>query len=306
MNLNKIRKSTKIHVPASLCIVILACLCKSSALGDQQIVTVNFDQSEYRDYTVYIEHGFTLTPNVGAVRVNDAFPPGSMAAQPSFGFGQGMDSSFTFSNQLQLPFTALSIDLLEATGDPATFSVTMIGTRANSSIVTQTFTLDGIEGAQTFTFLPEFTNLVSLKIAKDPSDLFYIDIVQIDNVRFIVPLSGTPIRTRTGIYGQSFVTNLSDSASSLRRIPATTLVSIYDSHSRLVKRCVSSPVGQFYAYLRPGDYVIVGRSMGDTGDNGRDSLGRRKRWRFISEPVNISVFANEFSPLELTGHPIEP
>ena len=148
-----------------------------------QFVTIDFNKAQERDYSVYTEDGFSLTPNIGKVRVNSAFPPGSEAASPSFGFGQDSDSSFTFKNQQHRLFSALSIDLLEATGFPQTFGITMIGVKADSTVVTQTFVLDGIPGAQTFIFSSDFNDLVSLKIAKNNSDEFNTEDVQIDNVR---------------------------------------------------------------------------------------------------------------------------
>ena len=56
----------------------------------------------------------------------------------------------------------------------------------------QQFTLDGIAGAQTFALPASFSNLKSLRIAEDSANRFSLDIVQIDNVRFvIVPEPGT-------------------------------------------------------------------------------------------------------------------
>jgi hypothetical protein len=265
-----------------------------SSFGDQQLVTINFDQSPWQDYSVYTEKGFSLTPNVGKVRINDAFSPGNMAAQPSFGFGQGMDSSFTFSNEQHWAFNALSIDLLEASDYPDTFGVTMIGTRTNTTIATQTFTLDGIPGAQTFFFSPDFTNLVSLKIAKNASDRFDVDIVQIDNVQFSVPLAGTQIRTRTGIYGQAFITRTNTISDTSLKIPTLAVVWVYDSHGRRVRTLVSNPVGQFYTFLPPGDYTVVGTSTGRTAE-----LRSHRVPQFRSDSVPVTVYANQFTDVEL-------
>ena len=174
----------------------LLCLCGggigSPALA-QTSATIDFDgAAAFTDLPTYSEDGFTLTPSVGNVRVNNAFAPFSNAAQPSFGFGQGFDSSFTFTNDLRLPFSLLSIDLLEATVFPAAFGVTLLGTRSNPSLVTQTFTLDGIAGAQTFVLPPSFSDLISLRIGEDAANGFFIDIVQIDNVRLmVIPEPGT-------------------------------------------------------------------------------------------------------------------
>jgi len=168
----------------------LLCFCGAGpALPSlaQTSVTIDFDSvAPFTDFPTYSEDGFTLTPNVGEVRINNALAPFSNAAQPSFGFGQGFDSDFTFISDVHLPFNLLSIDLLEATVFPDAFGVTFIGTRSDSSLVTQTFTLDGIAGAQTFTLPSSFSSLRSLRIAEDTANGFFIDIVQIDNVQFAV------------------------------------------------------------------------------------------------------------------------
>src|SRR5262245_4579917 len=167
----------------------LLCLCASGSVlagFSQTSVTIDFDSVEpFTDFESYSEDGFTITPNVGRVRINDAFPPFGNAAQPSFGFGQGMDSGFTFTSALPSPFGLSSIDLLEASDYPDKFAVTLIGTRSDFSLVTQTLILDGIPGAETFT-VSGFSGLQSLRIAEDSANGFYIDIVQIDNVRFTV------------------------------------------------------------------------------------------------------------------------
>ena len=102
----------------------------------QTNVTIGFDNvAPFTDFPTYSEGGFTLTPSVDAVRVNNAFAPFSNAAQPSFGFGQGFDSAFTFTNDQHLPFSLLSIDLLEASVFPDRFGVTLIGTRSDFSLI---------------------------------------------------------------------------------------------------------------------------------------------------------------------------
>ena len=173
--------------------VTLLCFCGCGPALSALAQTIDFDSvAPFTDFPTYSEDSFTLTPNVGEVRINDAFAPFSNAAQPSFGFGQGFDSGFTFTSDLHSPFRLLSIDLLEATGFPDTFGVTLIGMRSDSSLVTQTFTLDGIAGAQTFILPSSFSDLTSLRIAEDTANGFFIDIVQIDNVRFAaVPEPGT-------------------------------------------------------------------------------------------------------------------
>src|ERR1041385_4354961 len=110
----------------------------------QNAVTIGFDvATPSADYSQYSEGGFTLTTTVGSVRINNAFVLSGNAAQPSFGFGQGLDSAFTVTSDLHRPFTLLSVDLLEATGFPQKFGVTLTGTHADATFARQTFTLDG-------------------------------------------------------------------------------------------------------------------------------------------------------------------
>src|SRR4029434_10767949 len=90
---------------------ILLCCCGVAAVPPnlaQTTVVIDFDSAaSFRDFPTHSEDGFTLTPNIGKVRINNAFAPFSNAAQPSFGFGQSIDSGFTSTNNLALPFSVL-------------------------------------------------------------------------------------------------------------------------------------------------------------------------------------------------------
>lgn len=145
-------------------------------------VIIDFDGvSSFTDHTVYSEDGFSLTTTVGTVRINDAFSAGNNAAQPSFGFGP-MNSGFLLAHDSELSFSVSSVDLLEATSYPDDYSVTMVGIRSDSSTVVQTFTLDGVSGAETFEVSDDFTGLVSLQINEDSSNAHVTEIVQVDNL----------------------------------------------------------------------------------------------------------------------------
>jgi len=163
-----------------------------------EAVTIDFgDVPAFTDVPVYTEDGFAITTNVGEVRINNCFSPaagealppfgscyavGNNAAQPSFGFGQGMDSKFIFTHAGGLPFEVTSIDLLEATVFPAPFSIVATGFGFDGSTVSQMFTLDGVAGSQTFFFDTSFQGLQSLVLSEDAANSFPIDIVQIDNI----------------------------------------------------------------------------------------------------------------------------
>jgi len=172
--------SKKIEIINLLAMVFaIGVICSNSQAA---IVVIDFDDVAQGSYSTYSEDGFTLTPNVGSVRISNLFPPYSNAAAPSFGFGQGTDSSFTFTNDNSLLFSALSVDLLEGTVFPDNYGVTLTGTKSDFSTVTQTFTLDGIAGSQTFAISSAFTELVFLKIGEDVSNQFFLDLVKVDNV----------------------------------------------------------------------------------------------------------------------------
>lgn len=165
-------------------------------------VVIDFDSVEpFADFPVYFEDGYMLTPNIGGVRIGDAFSSGDNAAQPSFGFGQGIDSSFAFTNDSSNLFSASSIDLLEATVFPDTFGITLIGTKADTSVVSQTLTLDGVAGTETFALSGAFSGLVSLKIAEDITNSFSIDIVAIDDI----VLTRVPLPAATWLFGSGLI-----------------------------------------------------------------------------------------------------
>ena len=164
-----------------------------ASIGRAGVVVVDFDGVPSQDYVTYSEDGFAFEANVGEVRISDTFAEVGNLAHPSFGFGQGLESRFIVTNENGLPFGVLSIDLLEASGVPEGFGITMMGTKSDSSTVSQTFTLDGISGAETFWLSGNFTELVLLEIREDVDNAFTLEKVGIDNVTFDVipePVSG--------------------------------------------------------------------------------------------------------------------
>ena len=158
----------------------LLLLCTTGRPAQAATVIIDFDgvilDGSSTDFRTYAEDGFTLTPSEGFVRISNLFSTVSKAAHPSFGFGAGSASSFTFTNDSNLPFDAVSIDLLEGVLPPCLpWGVTVFGTKADQSIVTQTFPLDGSCAKQTFAFSSAFTGLVSLRIAEDSANAFPVD-----------------------------------------------------------------------------------------------------------------------------------
>ena len=162
------------------CVVVVA----GSSIAQADVVVVDFDGVlGDQDFLAYSEDGFTFETNIGEVRIHDAFSD-SMAAHPTFGFGQGVDSHFMVARDVDEEFDVLSIDLLEATGVPEAFGITMTGTKADFGTVSQTFTLDGIPGAETFWLATDFAELISLEIGEDVGNSFSLEKVAIDNVTF--------------------------------------------------------------------------------------------------------------------------
>ena len=157
------------------------------------VVVVDFAGVSGGDFPTYSEDGFTLATNVGCVRISDTYGQNN-AAQPSFGFGQGsLDSHVMVTKDDSLLFDVVSIDLLEATGVPEAFGITMMGIKPDASTISQTFTLDGISGAETFWLSLDFVELCALEIWEDTDNSFDTEIVQIDNVTFDIspePVTG--------------------------------------------------------------------------------------------------------------------
>lgn len=84
----------------------------------------------------------------------------------------------------------------------------------------------------------------------------------------IVPVPAKPQLVTGGFYGQSLLTyqHLDGPPSPPNPpppppvvwVPYKAWVSIYGTNGQLVTRIISNPVGQFYSYLKPGDYILLG------------------------------------------------
>jgi hypothetical protein len=128
--------------------------------------TIDFG-AERGDFAPYHEDGFTLTAvgnggndPAGTVRLIDTFSPGNFAAFPNGGFD---DQDIILSNDAGLPFNLSSIDLIELPAFPSPQTITIQGTRTDSTVVEQTFTTDGVAGRETFP-LSNFTNLTTVRL----------------------------------------------------------------------------------------------------------------------------------------------
>jgi hypothetical protein len=67
----------------------------------------------------------------------------------------------------------------------------------------------------------------------------------------------------TGFYGQAFVGASGGTLlSPLLGTPTRTFVTVYDSKGKMVGRLPSNPVGQFFAYEKPGNYTLIATQPG--------------------------------------------
>lgn len=136
----------------------------------------------------WTESGFFLT-TPGRLAHTDA----GLSWQPDNGtaclqFLAG-DAPLIVSNLLGQPFALKRVDLAEySTVVASAKAIPFIGYRNDGSVVTQTFTLDGIiDGTgplvdfQTFTFGSQFTNLLRVEVP--------VDVYSLDNVRVLVPMT---------------------------------------------------------------------------------------------------------------------
>jgi hypothetical protein len=91
----------------------------------------------------------------------------------------------------------------------------------------------------------------------------------------IVPVPAIAEPVTGGVYGQSLVTYYTPGILAPDPIdgppfpqppppvvwtPYKAWVSIYGANGQLVTRVISNPVGQFYSYLKPGDYILLATS----------------------------------------------
>ena len=97
-------------------------------------------------------------------------------------------------------FDLLSIDISELGLDrPGGISVMFVGTKANNSTVSQTFSSDVTFGMETFTLSPIFTALVSVKWEQGP----YPNYHQFDNI--VLSTSPVPVPAAIWLFGTALI-----------------------------------------------------------------------------------------------------
>ena len=140
----------------------------------------------YHNDDAIAEHGYSYEMNGFLLMNTSEFPFASLGTE-AYGYS-GSTSLFNDNDQGETLltrvgngfFSLISIDLSELyttdDEDPLEDWVVFQGSLADNSIVSQTFTLDGFTGVQTFSFDPEFANVISVSWAQ--SDYFH----QFDNI----------------------------------------------------------------------------------------------------------------------------
>jgi PEP-CTERM motif len=146
------------------------------------------------------QQGFTFSSSDGSLNVWGAssgnLPGGSAANTSLYEFFAG--GVVTLTDAGNTPFTLNSIDLAPVlAGGSGTFTVTFTGTLADSSTVTQTFTVSNtaIPTLQTFDFT-NFANVVSVSFTQGTNSGFFVaqsSAYQFDNVVVnSTPVTGAP------------------------------------------------------------------------------------------------------------------
>jgi hypothetical protein len=185
-----------------LCLIFLASATAGTLLANA--ATISFASLSQPGSGLVFEggsvgaDGFTFTSQDGALDVWGASSPNlpslSTADTSLFEFYAGSTTTLTDAGS---PFSVSSIDLAPLiAGGSGTFTVEFIGTYADSSTVSQMFTVDDTNPTVLTTFdLSNFTNLVSLEFTQGTNVGFFEEqdsAYQFDNVVVNAGTVGTP------------------------------------------------------------------------------------------------------------------
>ena len=115
---------------------------------------------------------------------------------------------------------------------------------------------------------------------------------------YIIEREDRPVLARSGFYGQAFAGGAgSNLLTPVSGTPVRTIVSVYNSGGKIVSRIGSNPVGQFYLYLKPGQYTLIAtlpnqkfppRNLSKIGLNSFSA----------GEMLQITVNPNQLTPVE--------
>jgi hypothetical protein len=147
-------------------------LAITSASLPAHAVTIAFDSLATTSNTFvavgasYSEQGFTVTDNSGFAPPNYGLATWGSSAVSYTGsqslFNNGIDQETTLTKDGGGTFSLNSIDLSELFNPSSAVTVNFTGFLFGGGTVTQSFTTDGVFGAQTFVFNTSFGNVTSV------------------------------------------------------------------------------------------------------------------------------------------------
>ncbi|HEY2328318.1 MAG TPA: hypothetical protein VGI63_00715 [Verrucomicrobiae bacterium] len=116
---------------------------------------------------------------------------------------------------------------------------------------------------------------------------------------YIIERETTPVPLPSGFYGQSFVgASGGGLLFPVLGSPVKSIVSVYDGNGKLLSRVPSNPVGQFYKYVSPGSYTLVGALPGTSLPPAK--LNQSFLATNLTDTIfNITVNTNQLTPVEL-------
>ena len=80
--------------------------------------------------------------------------------------------------------------------------------------------------------------------------------------------------------------------------PVRTFVSVYNAGGKLISRVASNPVGQFYSYLKPGQYTLIA-TLPKHKFPPHDHSQFEANGVPSSVTVQITVHPNQLTPVEI-------
>ena len=119
---------------------------------------------------------------------------------------------------------------------------------------------------------------------------------------------------RSGFYGQSLVFSISSAVPVLEGEPAPVgtpwkaYISVYDKNGKLVERVVSNRVGQFYSFVKPGNYTLLAVHPGQPRPprNLSDYVPPDNSRVAVAVPVSITVNTNQLTQLQINFWIVNP
>jgi hypothetical protein len=103
----------------------------------------------------------------------------------------------------------------------------------------------------------------------------------------------------SGFYGQTFIGASGGTLlSPLLGTPTRTFVTVYDSKGKMVGRVPSNPVGQFFAYEKPGDYTLVATQPSQPLPPNKRQAAATNGTNSVT--VQITVYPNFMTPVQIS------